>query len=304
MELLTEFNNSNRFFSQLAKGIAGKQHQRLNMQSIIFPASVGEGMIHVISKSPEFFFTIVNVDLQEQFSYQSIESTQQSNCADFVYENYESNSSFLGNEEYFTVDRPPGKWQHLTIAIPKSMLPANKPTQEIHHIYNRFSANPYIKNTLKALFDIKIIDCSKMLSMEAKALDIASLWLNFLQQEVKQDNKLYLTSYHEACLQDAKQILDQQYHTPLTIKQLARQIGMSPSSLRNGFRQLFNTTIRQYSIQLRMEKACQLLKETELPLSQICFLVGYNNEGHFADIFKRNYGKSPFAYRQEFRKLG
>ncbi len=304
MVIQTEFNHPDKFFSQLAKGIAGKQHRSLNIQSIILPSSVGQGMIHVISKSPEFFFTVINVVLKEEFCYQSSDSVSQSSCADFVYEDYESQSSYLQKEEYFSVERAPGKWLHLTMALPKNLLPESKSTQDLESAYQRFSSNPYIKNTLKSLFDIKTINHSASLSMEAKVLDIASLWLKYLQEEIQQADKVFLTGFQKTCIQDAKQLIDQQFDATLTIKELSRKVGINASTLKNGFRQLFNTTIRQYGIQLRIEKACQLLKETEMPISQICLLVGYNNQGHFADIFKRHCGVSPLAYRQGFKIIG
>ena len=46
-----------------------------------------------------------------------------------------------------------------------------------------------------------------------------------------------------------------------------------------------------------MEKACELLSETELPVSEVSKAVGYENPLYFSQVVKRIYGISPVKYR-------
>ena len=48
----------------------------------------------------------------------------------------------------------------------------------------------------------------------------------------------------------------------------------------------------------RMVQARRLLRETELPVSDVCAAVGYANTGHFYHLFQQETGMSPRAYRE------
>ena len=54
----------------------------------------------------------------------------------------------------------------------------------------------------------------------------------------------------------------------------------------------------RYLIELRIERARQLLRETELTVTQICHRVGFNSLSHFTTTFRQHTGLSPSAYRR------
>lgn len=55
---------------------------------------------------------------------------------------------------------------------------------------------------------------------------------------------------------------------------------------------------QQFLVNLRMEKAVGMLKNTDLPVNQIAAQVGYENPLTFSKIFKQRYGISPKNYRE------
>ena len=55
----------------------------------------------------------------------------------------------------------------------------------------------------------------------------------------------------------------------------------------------FTTIIKD----IKLEKACKLLKETSLSISTICELIGYSNPEHFSRLFKNEFNISPGKYR-------
>lgn len=57
-------------------------------------------------------------------------------------------------------------------------------------------------------------------------------------------------------------------------------------------------TVWKLLIQVRMEKARQLLDETDMKVIEICEAVGYKAMSHFSDVFKKYYGISPREYRR------
>ena len=56
-----------------------------------------------------------------------------------------------------------------------------------------------------------------------------------------------------------------------------------------------------YIANYRMERACHLLTDTELPVSEIAHAVGFEQPGYFSNTFRRHFGISPGHYREKNR---
>ncbi|MGO4376562.1 helix-turn-helix domain-containing protein, partial [Paenibacillus sp. MCAF20] len=63
------------------------------------------------------------------------------------------------------------------------------------------------------------------------------------------------------------------------------------------FKKETNTTFTQYVTALRMEYACRLLSETDLPINEVAEQSGYSDYFYFSRIFKRTKGTTPSSYR-------
>jgi len=98
-------------------------------------------------------------------------------------------------------------------------------------------------------------------------------------------------------LQRAKDLADARYVEPLTVADLARAAGLSPWHFSREFRHSFGESPHQYLLTRRMERAAALLRTTDRPVTDICFLVGLRSIGSFTSSFSRTFGKSPTAYR-------
>ncbi len=97
------------------------------------------------------------------------------------------------------------------------------------------------------------------------------------------------------CIQ--QNIANQQFSLGL----LAEQFDVTPQTLRRNFREATGQTLSSYLIQLRIERAKQLLTETELDLNNICVQCGYIDVSSFARLFKNEVGVSPGIYRENHR---
>ncbi|MCU0496205.1 MAG: AraC family transcriptional regulator [Anaerolineae bacterium] len=98
-------------------------------------------------------------------------------------------------------------------------------------------------------------------------------------------------------IQQARRVLDQQYHTPLTIEDLSREVALSPYYLIRVFKRTYKQTPHQYLVQRRIAKAKELLRTTDLPITEICLAVGFESLGSFSALFRKLAGISPSAYR-------
>ena len=97
--------------------------------------------------------------------------------------------------------------------------------------------------------------------------------------------------------QKIKEYLDQNFTSPITLDSLSETVYISKHYLSHLFKEQTGISPIKYLTLKRMEKACELLSETELPVSEVSKAVGYENPLYFSQVFKRVYGISPVKYR-------
>ncbi|WP_223641316.1 AraC family transcriptional regulator [Corallococcus sp. EGB] len=89
---------------------------------------------------------------------------------------------------------------------------------------------------------------------------------------------------------------------PWTVESLASAVAMSRSGFAARFSELVGEPPLEYLAGWRMIKAAQLLRESELPLSEVAPVIGYQSEASFNRAFKRWDGTAPGAYRRSHRR--
>ncbi len=95
--------------------------------------------------------------------------------------------------------------------------------------------------------------------------------------------------------------LQTNYHNA-KINDVAQKIGINRSYLTSIFRQQMGISPQEYLMQYRMDKAREILLESDISVQEIALRVGYDNALTFSKIFKSYYGLSPAYYRQEKRE--
>jgi AraC family L-rhamnose operon transcriptional activator RhaR/AraC family L-rhamnose operon regulatory protein RhaS len=91
--------------------------------------------------------------------------------------------------------------------------------------------------------------------------------------------------------------MENHYHKSIQVEDLAKLVNLSNSSLFRLFEQSMNTTPIAYLNQLRLEKACDLLRSTHQSITDIAFDVGFSDSNYFSRTFKKFMGSSPRDYR-------
>ncbi len=100
-----------------------------------------------------------------------------------------------------------------------------------------------------------------------------------------------------AHLRRAKDLVDRAYAEPLDVAALARHAHVSPTHFIRRFKEAFGETPHQYVLSRRVERAQELLRNTQLSVTEICFEVGFQSLGSFSSAFHRVAGTTPTAYR-------
>ena len=89
----------------------------------------------------------------------------------------------------------------------------------------------------------------------------------------------------------AAQILSDDLRQHIPVRQIAERFSVSETSLKNYFRGVYGQNISTWLREIRMNEAARLLSDTKRPIAEISEQVGYSNQGKFAAVFKKQFGR-------------
>jgi AraC-like DNA-binding protein len=106
---------------------------------------------------------------------------------------------------------------------------------------------------------------------------------------------------------ELKEIIQDQIDTnlALNLKEISQSLNVHPSYLSREFSKYFDDlSFGDYIRKLRIERAIQLLRDTDHSLSEIAYLTGFSDQSHFTRIFKKVVGDNPSTYRRNLLSKG
>ncbi|NMA66021.1 MAG: helix-turn-helix domain-containing protein [Clostridiaceae bacterium] len=126
-------------------------------------------------------------------------------------------------------------------------------------------------------------------------------WINNLQKEVI--NELTENSSQKSIIVKAKRFIQSHFIEDISLNTVADHLSLSPGYLSILFKKETGQNFIDYLIELRMEKAKELLRTTELKIYEISKKVGYENIYYFSRIFSKVVGVSPKQYQNNFKNV-
>jgi len=165
---------------------------------------------------------------------------------------------------------------------------------------------PMTGATMRAVVDVistRYLGKLRHTYVKAKAYELLCevVWLLTHESELS-DSDLRLSWRDKRQLDKAREIIQGDCVNAPPIATLSRQLGLNQRKLKMGFKQLFGTPIFQYTQNLRLEKALQLLHTGEYSVREIADAVGYSYAKNFTTAFKKRYGMSPKIARKSFNR--
>jgi AraC-like DNA-binding protein len=97
--------------------------------------------------------------------------------------------------------------------------------------------------------------------------------------------------------------LQQNFKNDISLTEAADITGMQVHAFCRFFKNLTSLTYSDFIIELRISYTCQLLKDSNLTITQIAFDAGFNNISYFNRTFKKSKGISPRDYRKMLLEL-
>ncbi|MEM9796592.1 MAG: AraC family transcriptional regulator [Pseudomonadota bacterium] len=94
--------------------------------------------------------------------------------------------------------------------------------------------------------------------------------------------------------------IDERLEAGVRIGQLAKDLSLTPSAFTRKFRATVGCTPQRYVIERRIGRARELLRETDVPISEIAYAIGFSSQAHLTSSFKDLLGVTPGRYRQAY----
>lgn len=156
---------------------------------------------------------------------------------------------------------------------------------------------PVMMQVLGQILNCPYQGLMQKLYLEGKALELLTLqFTEWADLSLDATSPILLRTDDIDRLHSAQAILIQRATNPPSLTQLARQVGLNDRKLKQGFLQVFGTTVFGYLHDYRMERSRQLLTSGEMSVTEVAHLVGYASLPSFSKAFRKKFGNSPITY--------
>jgi len=160
----------------------------------------------------------------------------------------------------------------------------------------------YCTGSVNAVRDI-MLHFVELLYGESIASEIARQFTHELKRSYESLllNEDQQRSHHDEEIIKVQEWLDQNYQAGVLISALAERFKLSVRSLNRRFKLATNVSPLQYLQSLRIEHAKELLKQSNLAVTEVANMVGYQDASHFTSLFKKVTAVTPIEYRSLVR---
>lgn len=134
------------------------------------------------------------------------------------------------------------------------------------------------------------------LYLKGKVYELLSLYFNPKEATDVAECPFLVDEENVRKIRNAKKIVLERMTNPPSLQELADEIGLSLKKLKEGFKQLYGSTVYQFVLDQKMNFARQLLGSGSHNVNEVALQLGYSNSSHFIDAFKKKFGTTPKKY--------
>lgn len=132
---------------------------------------------------------------------------------------------------------------------------------------------------------------SPNMNKEAISFQVKQIFMEIINQLISAKN-----SEGKKIVNDVIEYIDKNYSEKISLESIARRYYINPSYFSQLFKIITNHNFLTYLIEKRVQKAKELLDLGNLKVYQVSQMVGYDDDKHFSQIFKKYTGLSPTEY--------
>ncbi len=124
------------------------------------------------------------------------------------------------------------------------------------------------------------------------------IWI-ILSENALKEKRAKRQDRNLSVLKDMLVFIQKNYTDKITLQDIADSGNVSKSTCLAIFKKYLQDTPTNYLIGYRLKRAIKLLKNSDMPITEIALSVGFGGVSYFAETFRKIYGCSPSAYRQK-----
>lgn len=148
----------------------------------------------------------------------------------------------------------------------------------------------------------QIIHCNyaeplKKLFLLSKSMELLVLCAEACEASEQRTDPFIKTRTDREKIIAVRDLINERVHCPPYLSEIAQHVGMNEFKLKKGFKETFNNTIFGYLTDQRLYLAKQYLLDTRQTAAEISTQLGYATPQHFNNAFKKKFGLTPFAVR-------
>lgn len=127
-------------------------------------------------------------------------------------------------------------------------------------------------------------------------LESAIRIVNAIITKIVKENMIEITTEELSIL--AEKYIEENLAEDLSVEKLCRHLNISKNRLYECFHLCFNSTVNEYIVKKRVEKAIDLLENSELSIDEVAKETGFSDSSYFYRVFKKETGKTPKNFKK------
>lgn len=157
-------------------------------------------------------------------------------------------------------------------------------TRELASIFGR------IRELCEHVLEYGVVDQLDLLALQ--------LFQNVLLKRVHPAGNVYEQSV-EARIRRIASYLQLNFNRAVSLEELYKRNGFSRRSFFRHWNQYYPVSPWQYIQELKLDYACNRLRETSMPIGEICSELNFKNQHYISSLFKKRFGITPMQFRKE-----
>lgn len=185
----------------------------------------------------------------------------------------------------------------------------NKKLYEVFHdtdhenVFSYYGTyNLKLADYISKFMQIKQKGMLRILLIEGQVYQVLSLHMQQHNKAIK--NKVIsksLTKSELEIIRSLSNTIAKDVSFDYSLEHLSLDSGLPQAKLQEGFKLLYARTVTEYVRHVRLEKARDLIKTTDLNISEIVYTIGFSSRSYFSKIFKKKYKMSPSEFLKNKR---
>ncbi|MFB9076548.1 helix-turn-helix domain-containing protein [Flavobacterium procerum] len=149
---------------------------------------------------------------------------------------------------------------------------------------------------VQKIFNTTYTGNTRLLFLKSQVNELLAHYFALLDSERKNE----LSEREKEQLFQAKDIVSSNYSQPPTITELSKLIGLNSNKLKKNFKELFGIPVYKYIHEERLNKAYELLCNSEKTVQETAWEVGYESLSSFSNAFQKKFGSRPNEVKKQF----